>query len=67
MSGEQHSEYNSRPGPPSQDEEMREAAFTLITSLETHIETLAHGSPEARRIARELQIVLDEIRHALRN
>lgn len=67
MSGEKHPRYNSEPGTDSRDGDMREAATMLMTSLQSHIDILSRGSPEARRMARELQIVLQQISHALRD
>ena len=44
---------------------LREAVSELLVSLQSKLDALNGGSEEARRVAHELQAVIEEVRQAL--
>jgi hypothetical protein len=61
MSGDQRSRYD----PAASSRYQLDAALELVSNLQSKLEVLDNGSDETRRVSRELQLMIDEIRQAL--
>ena len=64
MSDGRRSRCNPAPTHASQPQQLRDAS-ELLASVQSRLDALDEGSEETRRIAHEMQRVIEEIRRAL--
>lgn len=64
---EQRSAFNAAPSEPLQAQMLVLSASEILTALESKLDALGDGSAEAQHIAHELQLIIDEVKQALRD
>ena len=65
MSDGRRSRCNPAPPNASQPQPLRDAASELLVSIQSRLDALDDGTQQTRRIADEMQMVIEDIRQAL--